>query len=102
MATPLVSPLADLLEESSDAVAHVGAFDVTVTYEPEAWISCAMPDDPEAGYTTTGYILTIAERGQAPHVVKFFLSADDVIRYCASGRVLATTNFRWQKIPEGE
>lgn len=99
MATPLTPTLADLLEDQSDAVAHVGAFDVTVEYQPNAWINCATPDDPDAGYATTGYVLTVAERGQAPHVVKFFLSVDDVVCYCASGRVLATASFRWQPLP---
>lgn len=102
MATPLTSTLANLLEDQSDAVAHVGAFDVSVTYQPDAWINCSTPDDPDAGYACTGYVLTVAERGHAPHVVKFFLEADDVVRYVGSGRVLATTTFRWQPLSQGE
>lgn len=100
MATPLTSALADLLEDQSNAIAHVGAFDVSVQYQPDAWINCSTPDDPEAGYAVTGYVLTVAERGHAPHVVKFFLEADDVVRYVNSGRVLATTTFRWHAATE--
>jgi|SRR5690242_12143462 len=100
MAIPTPSALATLLEDGDDAVAHVGAFDVLVEYQPDAWINCSTADDPEAGYACTGYVLTVAERGQAPHVVKFFLTADEVVRYCASGRVLAITAFRWQAVPQ--